>query len=360
MFMIKKFLIILIVIICTVSQANAIEEIKLEPPEEKTWLLKAKEFHKKGLTKKFESGIMKQIMLRYGYQGSVIFNTMSNSSSTDTDYKWGVGDVMLRAKFRNDGLFVFQANTARYSSRYRRFYNKLSDFYYLTPKFFNHRLLIGQNRTPIGWEGGSSQYTLLLANRAMIARNFGNTRPLGLWLLADWGLVDYDLGVFDSGRLLEDVGEGAEFVGWLNIKPLNNISEKYGDLKIGGGVHAGSRENSYNVLLSGIQYEYKKFLINAEYAIANGYNGNSISANKAQGMYTTLAYHVTPKFKLVARYDCFDPNRRNSQDLNQEYSVGFNYFFVEQTFKAVVNFIKGINGAGADYNKFILMTQILF
>jgi len=353
-------LIIIVTVIYTIPQANAIEEIEYEPPEEKTWFLKARKFHEKGLVKKFKTGIVEQIRLAYGYQGLVTFNTMSNSSSTDTDYNYLVGDIRFTTKFRNKGFFLFQANAARYSPKYRKFYNKFSDIYYLTPEILNHKLLIGQNRTPVGLEGGQSQYTLLLANRSMIARNFGNARPLGVRLQADWGIVDYDLGVFDSGRLMEDVGKGAEFIGWLNIKPLSHVREKYGDLKIGGGVQAGSRENAYDVLLSGLEYKYGDFLFNAEYAIADGYNGNSISQNKVQGMYSTLAYHVTPELQLVARYDYFDSNLRQSQDSKQEYTLGFNYYFADQKFKGIVNFVKGINTAGANYNKFILMTQILF
>lgn len=355
----KKILIIIFAFIFSVSKANAIEEIKYEPDKEKSLFLKARSFHEKGMVKTFKTGIIKRIQLRYGYQGLTTFNAMSNSSSTDTDYTYLVGDVTLITKFRNEGLFLFQANTARYSPKYRKLYNKLSDIFYLTPEIFNHKLLIGQNRTPVGLEGGQSQYTLLLANRSMIARIFGNSRPLGVRLQADWGVLDYDLGVFDSGRLMEDVGKGAEFIGWFNIKPLNNIREKYGDLKIGGGVQAGSRDNAYNLMLSGLEYKYGDFLFNTEYAIADGYNGNSISANKAHGFYSTAAYHLTPKFQLVARYDYFDPNLRKSQDAKQEYTVGFNYYFVKQKFKTVFNFVNGINTTGADYNKFILMIQFL-
>lgn len=356
----KKILIILLTfIIYTIPQANAIEEIEYEPTEEKNWLLKAKKFHERGLVKKFETGIVEQIRLALGYQGFITFNIMSSSSSTDTDYTYLVGDVRFTTIFRNEGFFLFQANTARYSAKYRKLYNKLSDIYYLTPEILNHKLLIGQNRTPVGMEGGQSQYTLLLANRSMIARIFGNARPLGVRLQSDWGMLDYDLGIFDSGRLMEDVGKGAEFIGWMNIKPLNHIKEKYGDLKIGGGIQAGSRENAYDVLLSGFEYKYGDFLFNTEYAIADGYNGNSISRDKAQGIYSTLAYHATPELQLIARYDYFDPNLRKSRDSIQEYTIGFNYYFAEQKFKAIVNFVRGINTTGVDYNKFILMTQIL-
>ncbi len=357
----KKSLIIIfaIITIFTTPQASAIEEIELEPPKEKNWLLRARVFHEKGLVKNFEIGIIEQVQLELGYQGLITFNTFSNSSSTNDDYTYLVGDVTLKAKFRNKGEFLFRSNAARYSPKYRKFYNKFSDIFYLTPEFLNHKLLIGQARTPVGLEGGNAQYTLLLADRSMIARTFGNARPLGVRLLSELGIIDYDLGVFDSGRLMEDVGKGAEFIGWLNIKPLNHIKEKYGDLKVGGGVQAGDRENSYTVLLSGLEYKYDDFLFNTEYAIADGYNGNSISTDKAQGMYSTLAYHVTPKLQLVARYDYFDPDRGKSRNSKQEYTIGFNYYFVKQKFKGIFNFVRGINSAGADYNKFILMTQIL-
>ncbi len=356
----KNLIIIFAIIIAfATSQASAIEEIELEPPEEKNWLLKARVFHERGLVKRLETGIIEQIQLELGYQGLITFNTFSNSSSTDYDYTYLVGDISLITRFRNGGLLEIQSNAARYSPEYNKLYNKLSDVYYLTPKFFNHKLMLGQNRTPVGFEGGQSQYTLLLADRSMIARTFANARPLGVRLLSDWGIVDYDLGVFDSGRLMENMWKGVEFIGWMNIKPFNNIREKYGDLKIGGGVQAGSRESDYTVLLSGLEYKYGNFLFNTEYAIADGYNGNSISQNKVQGVYSTLAYYITPKLQLVTRYDYFDPDRKKAQNSKQEYTIGFNYYFVGQKFKGIFNFVSGINSADADYNKFILMTQIL-
>lgn len=358
----NKFLFAFLTLFLVVNPVIAIEEIKYEPEQEEQRVLKGrslKSFYKEGLSKTFEAGIVKEVQLQGGYQGFLNFTTYRNSSSTNSKYKYLVGDVRVRTIMRDDSLLLFQMNTARFSRVNNTLYNKISDYYYRTSKIYNHNLIIGQRRTPIGFEGGQSQYTLFLANRAMISRILGNSRPLGVGVRSDWGLADYDIGFYDSGRLLNNVGEGSEFTGWLNLKPLNNISEKYGELKIGTGLLVGKRETNYNVFGSYISYKKNKFFIDVEYALADGYNGNSISGNKAQGLYSTIAYDFTPKIQLVGRYDYFDPNTDVSQNSKREYSVGLNYYFLRQKLKAVVNFVHGVNDVGPDSNKFILMTQIL-
>lgn len=77
----KNIIILFAIIIYTTPKANAIEEIKYEPAEEKNLLLKARAFQEKGLEKTFETGIVKQVKLALGYQGLFNFNTLSNSSS---------------------------------------------------------------------------------------------------------------------------------------------------------------------------------------------------------------------------------------------------------------------------------------
>ncbi|MBQ4598013.1 MAG: hypothetical protein IJB12_06395, partial [Methanocorpusculum sp.] len=50
-----------------------------------------------------------------------------------------------------------------------------------------------------------------------------------------------------SDTFFEEFFPGAEFVGWINVKPLTKVGNKYGELKIGGGIDAGHRHDNFFV-----------------------------------------------------------------------------------------------------------------
>lgn len=61
---------------------------------------------------------------------------------------------------------------------------------------------------------------------------------------------------------------------------------------------AGHRDNNFCVIGAHVQYDYKRFMANFEWANANGYNGPSgHSVDKhASGFYATLGYMLTKNY----------------------------------------------------------------
>ena len=100
-------------------------------------------------------------------------------------------------------------------------------------------------------------------------------------------------------------------------------------------------------------------MANFEYAIADGYNGTYRSTDKATGFYSTIAYRITQKLHILARYDQFDPNRDISDDLRREYSVGLNYFIKGQALRLILNYVFCDNEDMEDSHRIILGTQIV-
>ena len=123
---------------------------------------------------------------------------------------------------------------------------------------------------------------------------------------------------------------------------------------------AGQNETDYSVLGAYASYEYKKLYANFEWGKADGYNGaRGISSNKAEGLYTTLAYRITSKFQIVGRYDQYRPNLDVSDNMQKEYSAGINYFIKGQALKLMLNYVYCNNESKADSHRIILGTQIL-
>ena len=308
----------------------------------------------------------------------------SENSPLDYTHFWAGYNGELGIKFQDNGSvrnhYDFNAITAsvdgvlkdnnadfRFMLRFMPYSHRnvmqtmFSDTYIGTNKIPHHRIQIGYFRPKVGHEGTLSTYVIPFLNRAQISREFGTVRKIGGKIEGDYKYLDYNLGLYSSGTFFKDFFPGAEFDGWINIKPLANTKGKYGNLKIGGGLQGGHRDNDYCVTGAYVGWEYKKFMANFEWASANGYNGNSgySTKNHADGFYGTIGYMLTKKLQLLARYDQFDPNKHVTKNTRKEYSVGLNYFIKGQALKLILNYVFCDNQGTRDSHRIIIGTQII-
>lgn len=332
-----------------------IYHLEVEQIDRPTFLLKDV------LTKKYsEESAWDNLHLWGAYGGDLGMYFMQDGTLTN-HYEFNVINAGLDGKLKNNnGDFRIMLNYSPLSSR-NVIQNLFADMYVATNKIPHHRLWVGNTRPPVGMEGGYSPYVLPFIARSQISRNFGTVRKLGARVSGDYSLVDYDFGVYSSDTYFNEFFPGSEFVGWINLKPLGKTDGKYGKLTLGGGLQGGHRDHNYCVTGAYIGYEYKKWLLNFEWANANGYNGPSgFSTNKqASGFYSTLAYRFTPKLQGLIRYDEFDPNRDIAHNNKREYSLGFNYFLKGQALKLILNYVFCQNDATKDSHRILLGTQIL-
>ncbi len=313
------------------------------------------------LTKKFdEDSPMESLQLWGGYNGDIGVY-MNEDSSSNSQYDFNTINVGLDGKLKNNNAdFRIMFNYAPLSSR-NVVQNLFADMYIATNKIPHHRVLVGHSRPPVGMEGSYGPFVLPFIARSQISRNFGTIRKLGARVSGDYSLVDYDFGVYSSDTYFQEFFPGTEFIGWVNLKPLAKTNGKYGNLKIGGGIDAGNRDNSFCVAGAYIGYEYKRFMANFEWANADGYNGPSgFSTDKhASGFYATLGYMLTKKLQILARYDEFDPDRNISHNNQREYSLGLNYFIKGQGLRLILNYVFCQNDAAKDSHRILVGTQIL-
>ncbi|MCQ2755084.1 MAG: OprO/OprP family phosphate-selective porin [bacterium] len=313
------------------------------------------------LTKHFDDNkVIESIHPFAGYNGNILFN-FNDADSYKTNYDFNAVNAGFDGKFRDGAsdykvLFSISPLSSRNMIR-----SAFSDVYVGTNKIENHRLQVGYQRPGNGIESKTSAYQLPFANRSQIARNFGTVRKIGARVIGNYDLVEYDIGGYSSDTYMRSFFPGAEFDGWVNIKPLGKTKGKYGILKLGSGIQVGKRDSDYTVNGAYASYEYKKFMANFEWANANGYNGASghVSNNHASGFYATLGYKVTPKLQILARYDEFDPNKNIKHNNKREYSAGINYFIKGPGLKLILNYVFCQNDSAKDSHRIILGTQIL-
>ena len=309
------------------------------------------------LTFKYKKGPIEKVQFYGAFQGN--FNGFFEGSDYDTTYDLNIFEAGVVGGLRDKNTdFKLQFNFK--STEGQNFMQGfITDAYIMNTSLPHHKIIVGNSRNQVGVDGGASSYTLPFAARSQIARNFGNTRALGVRVVGNYSLADYSLALNSSDRFFHEFFAGPEFTGWVNFKPLGRTDGRYGNLVVGGGLNAGHRNENYTVGGAYVGYSYKKFAVNAEYSIADGYNGRNFSSNRAEGFYTTVSYRLTQKLHILARFDQFDPNRDINGDLRREYTAGLNYFIKGQALRLILNYVFCENQNTEDSHRIILGTQIL-
>lgn len=312
------------------------------------------------LTFEFEKGPLKKVHFWNGLQMNLSTEIPENGD-TDTKYKVGLINTFIDGQFKSEkeNFRIMFDTTPQHD---RSFMSHLfQDVYVDTKRIKNNRLLIGNSRPCVGYEGASSSYTLPFASRSQIARNFGTVRKTGIRLIGNYKYADYDIGGYSSQTYFKEFFPGAEFDGWFVVKPFEKYKEKYGSLKFGGGIATGKRHSTdFFVHSAYAGYEYKKFRIKTEFANANGSNGGSgLTDKKRRGWNVTAYYQLTKKLEAAARYDEFDPDRNISHNKIREYSAGINYYIKGQALRLILNYVFCQNQGAKDSHRIILGTQIV-
>lgn len=310
-------------------------------------------------TKYFEKGPLDSFHAGLYYKGTINTNIFQGGGNT-VDYNTNNIENHFRGYFK-DGKTSFKVST-RYTPR-----KNLDFFQFLIGDLFishqlnpHHRIVLGNSRTHTGEEGSKPDWMVPFISYSQIGRNIGNVRKFGARVIGEYDLIEYDLGGYSSDSYFREFFPGAEFTGWVNLKPLGKTNGKYGDLKIGGGISSGHNGFTYNVAGAYARYQYKKFKADFEFSNADGYNGNlGLSQNHARGMYSSVYYRVHPKVELMARYDTFQPNLNVSNDDIKEYVVGLNYYVKGQGLRFMLNYIFRQNSFDADSHRIIFGTQIM-
>jgi len=319
---------------------------------------KTKYLFEEFLTHNCEKGPVDTVHL-FGYYRAGFYMDFADGDE-DLNYNFSSIQAGINGKFK-DGKTSYEARFRFNPQHDYSFMQYLPSNIYIARNLNPHNTaVVGYVRTPVGYEGGMSMTYLPFVSRSQISRNFGNVRKMGVRLKGNYDYIEYDIGGYSSDTYFQKFFPGVEFSGWTTIKPFGPKEDKYGKLRIGGGITSGKNDIDYTV--SGVYagYEYKKLSANFEYAYADGYNGaKKLTSDKAEGFNTTIGYKITPKLQVLARYDQYTPNRNFSDDIRREYSAGLNYFIKGQALKLMLNYVFCQNDTREDSHRIILGTQIL-
>ncbi len=316
-------------------------------------------FSQEGL--KFNNSFINSLKLSFLFENTLSYYDIHNASPYLKN-KIGIVEPMFSVKFNdNKTEFMFDYNlTRRLEGYHKGFLEKISRLYIshnITP---NQTILIGQgNRVPINYDGSRNTMQTETVLKSQTGRTFANSFSTGIRNIASYKYIDYDIGIYDSTRYMKDFGNGIDFTGFAIIKPfINQESELYKNIKIGTGYAIGKNHINYHTYTAFASYDYKKFHVKAEYSNADGYNGITISRNKADGFYSLISYELTPKLEVLFKYDYFTPNKNISSKYSQEYTAGLTYK-IFKNFKFIINYVCKINSSSPNSNMILFAARFI-
>ena len=314
---------------------------------------------KEQLTAQFHKGILKNTTL-HAHMIHTLGETISDDDS-DLNYDTSLLNVGLSGKFKSDKekyTLLFDLSPDMFEDFSHRF---LLDAHIETTRIKNNTILFGSSRPQVGYEGGNSAKTIPFLTRSQTARNFSNARKTGVKVDGKYKWVDYEVGGFSSDVRYHEFFPGVEGNLWVDFKPLANIEEKYGKLYVGGGISHGERNSTdFSIASSAIRYNKEKFWARAEYQHADGSNGGSgLTDRKGYGYNLTLAYRLTKKLELLARFDDFDKDKSIKNNNSKEYTAGINWYILGQTARIMLNYIFCENESKQDSHRILLGTQLI-
>lgn len=368
----KKVLIFFIFIFCQLN-CFAIEEIKLEKEslnyfsdvyygkidnsKEVSPILKL--FSEKGL--EFKNSPIDAIKLTFLYDGQFQFSHTMNHHGSYFKHDFVTAEPMISVFFNDRRTeATFDYNLLREIDGYTNSFSKKITSAYVSHKITdNQTILFGQGpRIPVTIEGSKGTMAQDFILKAQLGRTFGDVVSTGIRNYGKYKFLDYDIGIYDSTRYMQDFGNGIDFTGSLVLKPFANREDEIKNLQIGSTYNLGDYKTSYSVYSFYAAYKYKNFQIKSEYATADGYNGKINSKNDAYGFYTTLMYDITPKFTLLGRYDYLTADKSTSSSYCQEFTAGITYKLFKNL-KFMLNFINRNYSDKSDSNMILFATRFI-
>ncbi len=364
-----KRLALLFVFIITIAPSYSIEEdvILFSPDIEEEAIVKENDKFKLTVEKNlwerkkliFENSFINELSGEIRYQGN--FNYDIDNENKSATYPFNINTVVESKfgenKYRFFGEYAFTRDIEGLDND---FTSKFSNLYLERAINKNNTLRFGTFLAPIGLEGAYSTFNLPLAQKGQISRNFSSAYVTGLSVFGQKDFFEYNLGGYTSTRYTQGFKDGLEFVGRVGIKPFYKNNSYFKDLKMYLGSDIGHRSENYEVYFGALTYDYKKFHLDVEAALAHGSNSVFYNPNKREGFFTTLSYKLTKKLEFLVRYDYFNSNTRKSNTDRVEYTVGLNYYLHEQRLRFGLNYVYTDNIEGAkNKNGIVLMSQFI-
>lgn len=224
----------------------------------------------------------------------------------------------------------------------------LLDAFITYSRFSFAKVSMGSFKSPFGLELGTPCQKLHTINRSKVVNELtAPDRDMGLMLLGgtDTTLFRYSVALMNgTGLLVKDNDTYKDVVGRLLVQPTNWMHFG-GSLKLGKSKNEDATLADNTTKRFGAEFEvnFANFLIQSEYiygqdegsyVVGGGCGGDPEVVQgsiKRSGMFVMALYKTPWNIEPVIKYENYNSDLDNSNNLEQITTFGINYFFNEWT-----------------------------
>ena len=182
----------------------------------------------------------------------------------------------------------------------------------------------GQFKNLVSWEGYNSSSKIIMPERALVSRTYGDRRDLGVKAEKKFDRMMYAVGLFGGqGPNQPDTNDQKNAVVRAELYPIEGAM-------IGGlaYVAVGERDapGTDDRAEADLRLELANFLFQAEYIRAWDMNGAGTDRAEGHGAYGAVGYTFLDRIQPVVRIGFLDPNIDAGDYHTIGYELGVNYF----------------------------------
>lgn len=214
--------------------------------------------------------------------------------------------------------------------------NSILQDFYVTLLTDYAEVSLGQFKIPLSWEGYNSSSKLIMPERALVSKTYGDRRDLGVRVEKKFDCFGYVAGVYNGDGLNRiDSNNQKDAALRLEVYPVEGLT--FGAV---GYVAVGEREDA-DVLTkdraeADLRLDLEGLLLQAEYL--HGWDMPAgADRTKGHGFYGALGYTLADLVQPVVRLGFLDKDRdeaaTSSSDEVWSYEFGLNYYVKKHNMK---------------------------
>lgn len=212
---------------------------------------------------------------------------------------------------------------------------------------------LGQFKVPVSWEGFNSSSKLLLPERSLAAKAFGDKRDIGVKVAKTFDRFGYVAGVFNGASLNHlDVDNDKDLALRLEAYPVKGVT-----VGVVGYGTVGTRANATDRAEADLRVEVGPALLQGE--LIRGWSTEDGATTAGQGWYGAAGWTFGP-LQPVVRVGQLDEDLSATGDETLALEGGANWYFSKHEAKAQLAVSRFLDAEGGAEDTLILATQIAF
>jgi hypothetical protein len=217
---------------------------------------------------------------------------------------------------------------------------------------------IGQFKIPVSYEGFNSSSKLLFPERALVSRQFGDRRDIGLRFDKKFEHFGYNAGIYNGAGLNRiDQNNQKDIALRLEAYPIKGITlGAVGYATLGERDDAATRDR----VEGDFRLELANALVMVEYI--RGWDGPKGSRVEGQGAYLAGGYTFFDRLQPLVRLGMLDTNVDADDNETMAYELGVNYYLRKHFAKLQASFavLDPAADAAKSRQELTLSTQLSF